>query len=450
MGPKLSFPKDFLWGASTAAYQIEGAWNEDGKGESIWDRFTHTAGHIANGDTGDAACDHYHRMQEDIELMHGMGLSGYRFSISWPRVLPKGRGEANTAGVDFYSRLVDMLLEKNITPLVTLYHWDLPQAIQDAGGWLNRRTIDWFTEYALLMYRTLGDRVHLWTTFNEPFVCAELGFSSGEHAPGVCDTATAMQVFHHILVANGDAFAAGRAMLPGAKFIISPALVMAYPATENASDKEAAEQGWNYNNAYQLEPIFHGAYPQTMRAEMERRKVFPTILPDDMDRIMQPPDILGVNHYFSLFFARGTDGKPTCVKSDRVKAASDLGWPVYPGGLTDLLVRLNGTYGPIPFFITENGLALKDKPSSDGKVHDPRRSEYLRGFLCAVHDAISAGVDVKGYFHWSLMDNFEWAMGYGPRFGLTYIDYETQRRIVKESGREYSSIIKSGGLERVA
>lgn len=446
-----TFPEGFLWGASTASYQIEGAWNEDGKGESIWDRFTHTPGTIKEGATGDAACDHYHRYRQDIELMSELGLNAYRFSLSWPRVLPEGRGTPNQAGLDFYSCLIDALLEKNITPLVTLYHWDLPQAIHNSGSWLNRRTIDWFTEYSTLMYRTLGDRVTRWTTINEPFVCANLGFNEGTHAPGIKDRATALQVFHHILIAHGDAIVAGRAELPDAQFCIAPALFMPYPADENRKeDIDAAETFWQRVNAYLLDPLLKGHYPPSIADKPEWFDAKPPeIFPGDMKRIRQPIDFLCINHYFSFFLTRGTDGLPEFKHSDKVIRSSDIKWPVYPQGFTDVLLRVRSDYGAIPIIITENGTALYDTVSPDGKVHDSRRTEFLRGFLTALHNAIEQGVDVRGYCHWSLMDNFEWAEGYGPRFGLIHVDYETQKRTVKDSAWEYGKIIRDNGLEEL-
>jgi beta-glucosidase len=446
MNKFLEFPPDFLWGASTAAYQIEGGWNEGGRGESIWDRFTHTPGNIANNDTGDSACDHYHRWRDDVDLMARLGLSAYRFSIAWPRVLPKGRGAPNAAGIDFYSRLIDYLLEKNIEPIVTLYHWDLPQAIQDAGGWLNRRTIDWFAEYAGLMFRTFGDRVTWWVSINEPMVCSELGFDKGNHAPGVRDRATALQVFHHILMAHGDAVAAARACASAIKIGIAPALIAAYPASDTTTDREAAQEAWAGANGYQLDPLFFGRYPEQIHHAHEQAGIQPVIISGDMDRIRRPIDFLGVNHYFSQFYTRDRNGSPVAVKHASVPAWSDLGWPVFPPGITDLLLRLKADYGPQPIFITENGISLNDSIAADGSVHDPRRTTFLKGFLEALHNAIKAGVDVRGYCHWSLMDNFEWAYGYGPRFGLTYIDYATQRRIIKESGYEYAAIIRAGGV----
>jgi beta-glucosidase len=447
MNKQILFPNNFLWGAATASYQIEGAWKEDGRGESIWDRFSHTPGKTAAGDTGDIACDHYHRWREDIDLMGELGLTAYRFSISWSRVLPEGFGNSNQKGLDFYSHMVDNLLDKNIIPFITLYHWDLPQSIHDAGSWLNRRTIDWFTEYSCLMYRTLGDRVKYWVTFNEPQVFSNLGFAEGTHAPGVKDKATSLQVFHNILVAHGDAVGAGRSIVPDGKFSIVPALIMAYPASpDKPEDQAAADESWMYTNSYQLDPLFHGKYPEKALEEMRNDAIAPNIYNGDMERIQQPLDFIGINHYFSFFFTYDSHGNVQKANSDVIPAWSDLHWPIYPQGLTDLLVRVKNDYGSIPVIITENGISLNDTVSPDGTVHDPRRISFINGFLEAAHNAITLGVDLRGYFYWSLMDNFEWAQGYAPRFGITYVDYATKRRIIKESGYAYRQIITTGSL----
>jgi len=443
MAALFSFRDDFLWGAATAAYQIEGAWNEDGRGESIWDRFSHQPGKTTDMANGDIACDHYHRWKDDVDLISALGLNTYRFSIAWPRIFPQGWGSVNQLGIDFYSRLVDALLEKQITPYVTLYHWDLPQAIQDAGGWLNRRTIDWFASYADTMFKALGDRVTHWATINEPRVCSDLGFSDGIHAPGVKDKATALQVFHHLLLAHGKAVQAGRATMPRGKLTIVPALIMAYPADPtSATDVDASEDAWMHSCGYQLDPLFLGTYPEKALLEFEKKNIAPTILAGDMETICQPLDFIGINHYFSFFFTRNSDGYVTMVDSDRVKAYSDLKWPVYPQGLTDLLVRIKNDYNSPPIIISENGISLNDTIGSDSEVHDPRRVTFINDFITAAHTAVEQGVDLRGYCHWSLMDNFEWAYGYGPRFGLTYIDYSTQKRIIKDSGYAYRSIIQ--------
>lgn len=443
------FPENFLWGAATAAYQIEGAATKDGRGESIWDRFSHTPGKTADGATGDIACDHYHRWKADIALMKELELNSYRFSIAWPRIFPEGRGQVNQSGLDFYNRLTDELLDKNITPCVTLYHWDLPQALQDAGGWLNRRTIDWFAEYAATMFKTLGDRVKYWVTINEPMVCSHLGFSDGVHAPGVKDKATALQVFHHLLVAHGDAVVCGRSLVPNGKLSIVPALMMAYPFDpENASDCEAAEEAWLDSCAYQLDPLFYGTYPEKIMKWHQFNKIAPLIAGNDMQRIQQPIDFIGINHYFSMFFTRDPHNGVTVKKSPHVTQYSDLNWPVYPRGLTDLLLRIKKEYKNPPIIITENGISLNDTVAADGTVPDNRRVTFIEGFLDAAEQAIKQGVDLRGYFYWSLMDNFEWAHGYGPRFGITHVDYTTQKRTIKASGFAYRDHIRKASAGR--
>ncbi|MCX7726190.1 MAG: GH1 family beta-glucosidase, partial [Chitinispirillaceae bacterium] len=405
------FPEGFFWGVSTSAYQIEGGWNEDGKGESIWDRFSHTPGKIEDGSNGDTACDHYHRWLEDVKLMSEIGINAYRFSISWTRVLPQGYGNVNQKGIDFYSKLVDELLRRNITPFVTLFHWDLPLTIHDAGGWLNRRTIEWFTEYSALMYRSLGDRVKYWITLNEPSVFANLGYNEGKHAPGVKDRATSFQVFHNLLVAHGESIEIGRTIVKEGKFGISPALLMTYPASEKKEDIEAAEKEWQYAVSYQLDPLFYGRYPELIWKELEKSKCAPSIFPNDMEKIRKKIDFVGVNHYMSFFFTLGEDGGSKRVTSEKVKEYSDLNWPIYPVGITDLLVRIKNDYNNPQIIITENGISLRDYVNSKGEVEDYRRINFLKDFLFAIHNALQRGVDIKGYIHWSLMDNFEWSYG---------------------------------------
>ena len=438
------FIDGFLWGTATAAYQIEGAWNEDGRGESIWDRFSHQPGKTARGESGNIACDHYHRWKDDLSILEVLGVNAYRFSVSWPRILPEGKGGINRKGIDFYSRLVDGLLEKNITPLVTLFHWDLPQSLHDAGGWLNRQCTDWFTDYASIMYKALGDRVSWWVTFNEPLVSSNLGYNEGTHAPGAKDLATSLQVFHSLLVAHGKAVLAGRSILSDARLSIVPALIMPYPAdADSERDRNAAEEAWIYSCASQLDPLLKGYYPAEALRRMEREKTLPDIREGDMELICQPIDFLGINHYFSMFFTGKDNGPVSVVKSPKIQQWSDLKWPVYPQGLTDLLIRITNEYNRPPLMITENGISLEDTIDKDGTVKDSRRSSYITGFVDAAKKAVAAGVDLRGYFYWSLMDNFEWAQGYGPRFGLTYIDYPTQRRIIKESGKTFRDIIQS-------
>jgi beta-glucosidase len=443
MTRKIQFPDKFLWGAATAAYQIEGAWNEDGRAESIWDRFSHTPGKVTKGENGDVACDHYHRWPQDVALMAELGLKAYRFSISWSRVLPDGRGNVNQKGIDFYSRLVDGLLEKNITPFITLYHWDLPQALQDAGGWLNRRIIDWFAEYAAVVYRALGDRVQNWMTINEPNVFSTLGYRLGYHAPGVQDPATSFQVLHHLYLAHGAAIRTMREVLPSGKIGIVPALVQNYPATDSPEDIEAAHQR-NMMDQSLIEPLMRGQYLPQQLDYLDSIGARPVILDGDMELISTPADFLGINHYFSYFVsAKHGDG---FVPPKPGLPVTDLNWPIYPNGLRDMLIRVTKEYGSMPIYITENGAAFNDQVSPDGQIHDTRRVEFLRGFISALGEAIEAGVDVRGYFVWSLMDNFEWNKGYDPRFGLIYMDYTTQKRIVKDSGRFYADVIRANSV----
>lgn len=438
----LKFPDGFFWGAATAAYQIEGAYNEDGRGESIWDRFANTPGKVRNGDTGAIACDHYHRWEEDIRMMDSMGLNAYRFSIAWPRVLPEGQGQSNAKGLDFYSRLVDGLLEKGIEPFPTLYHWDLPIALHEAGGWVNRRIIDWFVEYADLMYRTLGDRIKYWSTLNEPNVFAYLGYNIGKHAPGIRDMSTYLQVAHHLLVAHGEAVNAGRARLPQAKFGIVPAIAQNYPATDSPEDQAVAEMMWKYGAEQFLSPLFRGTYPSEDMLPKGVR--LPVILPGDMENISVPIDFLGLNHYFSNWFTKGPNGEPQRVAKDL--PTTDRGWIIYPDGLRDMLLRVTKEYGQVPIYIMENGASYPDEVSSDGGVHDQERAAYFQGYLRALHEAIERGVNVKGYFAWSLMDNFEWEEGYASRFGIVHVDFATQKRTIKDSGHFLAQVAKANGF----
>jgi beta-glucosidase len=442
MSSFLKFPQNFIWGAATASYQIEGAAFEDGRTESIWDRFSHTPGKILNNDSGDIACDHYHRVDQDVALMRDIGLQAYRFSISWSRVLPEGRGKPNQKGLDFYSNLVDTLLKNNITPFVTLYHWDFPMALQDAGGWLNRRVCDWFVEYAECMYKTLGDRVNFWSTHNELNVFALLGYFVGKHAPGVRDLSTCRQVGHHLLLSHGDAVSAGRAMLPKAKFGIVAAIGQDYPATDNPEDVEIVKMLWNRGPKYYLDPIFYGKYPDFT---VSKENLSPVILNGDMARISVPIDFFGINHYFSNWYSKGSDEFPKRVQQNH--PVTDRGWIVYPDGFREMLVNFKKEYGNIPVYIMENGASYPDVVSPDGKVHDNERAAYYQGYIRSLHKAINQGVDVRGYFAWSLLDNFEWEQGYSSRFGLVYVNFSTLERIVKDSGKMFGKVIRENGLE---
>jgi beta-glucosidase len=441
-----SFPSGFTWGAATSAHQIEGAWDEDGKGESIWDRFNHTPGNIANGDTGDVACDHYHRWREDVALMKEMGLHAYRFSISWPRLLPEGRGRVSAAGVDFYSRLVDALLEAGIQPFATLYHWDLPQALQDQGGWPARTTAQAFVEYAGLASQKLGDRVNHWITLNEPFVSAIVGYLQGRHAPGHSDLGEALAAAHHLMLAHGWAVPTIRRNSPGAQVGITLNLSPHIPASPSAADRAAAWAGDGILNRWFLDPIAARGYPADIIRYHGRAMDF--VEADDLDAIAVPINFLGVN-YYSREVVRSTkipknENAPRSVSPNPNR--TDMGWEVYPEGLHALLGRLHFDYRFPAFYVTENGAAYRDRLGDDGRVEDPLRIRYLKEHLLAAAQAIAAGVPLRGYFAWSLMDNFEWAHGYSKRFGLIYVDYPTQRRVPKASASWYRRIIAANAV----
>jgi beta-glucosidase len=436
-----SFPKNFLWGAATAAYQVEGAWNEDGKGESIWDRFSHTPGKVANGDTGDRACDHYHRLPDDIALMRRIGLKGYRFSTAWTRVLPQGHGLVNPAGLDFYDRLVDRLLAANIEPFLTLYHWDLPQALEEKGGWLNRETAYHFADYAALMVKRLGDRVKRWTTFNEPSVIAYCGYLIGEHAPGFKDEAMTRKVIHNLMVAHGLGAQAIRGIDPGLEVGIVLNLWPVQPASDSLADREAAEKAWRGGmEVVFLDALLRGQYPPETLQAIGGLPSF--VQPGDMALIAQKLDFLGVNFYSRVVFS-AKEGRLAKIEGSEY---TEMGWEVNAPALRSLLTRLNSDYRLPPVYITENGAAFRDEISPDGKIHDPQRLDYLRQHFTQTRLAMQDGVDVRGYFVWSLMDNFEWAHGYGKRFGLTYVDYASGQRTLKDSGEWYARVIAENGV----
>jgi beta-glucosidase len=444
MSDRARFPDDFLWGAATAAYQIEGAAREDGRGESIWDRFSHTPGKVANGDTGDVACDHYHRWREDIGIMQELGLDAYRFSTSWPRIMPRGRGEVNRAGLDFYDRLVDGLLEANIEPWITLFHWDLPQVLDDAGGWVNRDTIDSFAEYTDVLTRRVGDRVKHWITINEPWVIAHLGYNWGILAPGRKDLKEALQVAHSLFIAHGRAVDVVRANVPEGKVGITLNLSHVYPASESTDDEEAARRVDGFANRWFLDLVLKGAYPDDMV------EIFGEAAPDvasgDFELITRPTDFLGINTYFPQV-AKADDDAPFGAKVvDQEGEHTATGWIVEPKGLEDLLVRVQNDYDPPAMYITENGAAFDDPDPVEGQVADPQRTSYIRRHLLSARDAIGRGAKLQGYFVWSLLDNFEWAEGYSKRFGITRVDYETQERTIKDSGRFYAGVIASNSV----
>jgi len=433
------FAPDFLWGAATASYQIEGAAHEDGRGESVWDRFCATPGKVRNGDTGERACDFYHRYSDDIGLMRELGLDAFRFSIAWPRVLPEGRGRINEAGLDFYDRLVDELLANDIEPFATLFHWDTPQALEDEGGWPARSTAEAFAEYTEAVARRLGDRVKNWITHNEPWVCAWIGHSWGMHAPGRTSEADAVAAAHHLLLSHGWAVDVVRALSPEAQIGITLNLAHSYPMNETPEDEAAAWQVDGEANRWFLDPVFRGSYPPDL---LERNELLAPLLQNgDLRTISAPIDFLGVNNYFRFLVSAGDDGPR--MERHAEHPHTDMGWEVYPDGLRELLVRVAKDYEPRAIYVTENGAAFGDTRGHDGHVHDPERTAYLQTYIDAVHQAIGEGAPVKGYFVWSLLDNFEWSHGYSKRFGIVYIDYPTLERVPKDSFYWYREFIGS-------
>ncbi len=449
----LTFPDNFIWGAATSSYQIEGAWDEDGKGESIWDRFSHTPGNIEDGSDGDVACDHYHRWPADIALMQSLNLQAYRFSIAWPRILPQGRGTVNQAGLDFYSRLVDGLLEAGITPFVTLYHWDLPQTLQDAGGWPVRSTAEAFVEYADIVSQHLGDRVTDWITHNEPWVISFLGHQIGEHAPGWQDWPAALKTSHHLLLSHGWAVPLIRRNSPGASVGITLNFTPAYPASRSFADLQATRHADGYSHRWFLDPLYGRRYPADMVADYTRLGYLPDegmtfVEAGDLDTIAVPTDFLGINYYTREVVRdeQAADNLPQTTVAAPREEWTEMDWEVYPEGLYDLLNRLHFEYRPPRLYITENGASYSDGPDADGHIRDQRRLDYLRTHLTAAHRAIQNGVPLAGYFAWSLMDNFEWAKGYKQRFGLVWVDYETLERTPKGSAVWYRDVIEKNGL----
>ncbi len=454
MSASLSFPADFTWGAATAAYQIEGAVKEDGRGPSIWDTYSHTPGRVVGGDTGDVACDHYHRYREDVAAMAALGLPAYRFSVAWPRLQPGGRGPVNPAGLDFYRRLVDELLGAGIEPWITLYHWDLPQELEDAGGWPERDTAARFADYASLVAQALGDRVSHFTTLNEPWCSAFLGYASGDHAPGRREPARAVVAAHHLMLGHGLAVQAIRAARPSAEVGVTLNLYAVSPVSPE--DADAARRIDGLANRIFLDPVLLGRYPDDVVSDLRDVTGFDHVLDGDLVTVSQRLDYLGVN-YYSRYVVGGTgpDGwrSPSAWPgSERVHFASRgypvtaMDWEIDPDGLYEVLRRVHDGYPAVPIYITENGAAYDDEVAPDGTVDDPDRVAYFDGHLRAMHRAITDGVPLKGYFAWSLMDNFEWSWGYGKRFGIMYVDYRTQRRIPKTSAGWYADVARRNAL----
>ncbi|MFJ9924570.1 MULTISPECIES: GH1 family beta-glucosidase [Streptomyces] len=465
----VSFPPAFLWGAATSAYQIEGAVGEGGRTPSIWDTFSHTPGKTAGGDTGDIAVDHYHRYRDDVALMAELGLNAYRFSVSWPRVRPTGRGPAAQAGLDFYRRLVDELLSHGIKPAVTLYHWDLPQELEDAGGWPERDTALRFAEYAQLVGEALGDRVEHWITLNEPWCSAFLGYASGVHAPGRTEPAAALRAAHHLNLAHGLATQALRSVLPAHRSVaVSLNSQVIRPLTQSPADLAAARRIDDLANGVFHGPILHGAYPATLLEATSSVTDWSYVLDGDLADIHQPLDALGLNYYTpALVSSPGSapdgpraDGHGTSTHSpwpgsedvafhQTPGERTAMGWTVEPTGLYDLITRYSREAPGLQLYVTENGAAYDDKRGADGRVHDPERVAYLRAHLAEVNRAIADGADVRGYYLWSLMDNFEWAYGYDKRFGAVYVDYATQERTPKSSALWYARAARAGELPPV-
>ncbi|MBW5423945.1 beta-glucosidase [Streptomyces sp. BG9H] len=461
----LTFPAGFLWGAATSAYQIEGAVREDGRTPSIWDTFSHTPGRTVGGDTGDVAVEHYHRYRDDVALMAELGLGAYRFSVSWPRVQPTGRGPAVQRGLDFYRRLVDELLARGIEPALTLYHWDLPQELEDAGGWPARETAYRFAEYAGLVAEALGDRVESWITLNEPWCSAFLGYGSGVHAPGRTDPAAALQAAHHLNLAHGLGTQALRAALPArARVAVSLNSAVVRALSQAPGDVDARRRIDNLANGVFHGPMLHGAYPADLLADTARVTDWSCVREGDLAAIQQPLDALGLNYYTPSLVSAAPAGGSSRADGHGASDHSpwpgaedvtfhqtpgectDMGWTIDPTGLHELIMRYTREAPGLPLYVTENGAAYDDKPDAEGRVHDPERIAYLHGHLAAVRRALADGADVRGYYLWSLLDNFEWAYGYSKRFGAVYVDYETQVRTPKSSAEWYAAVARTGSL----
>ena len=441
------FPQGFFWGAATAAYQVEGAWREDGKGESIWDRFAHSPGKIKNGDTGDVACDSYHRWPQDIAVMRALNLSSYRFSLAWPRIQPTGSGPANSRGIDHYSRFVDALLEARIRPFVTLYHWDLPQVLEDDGGWPNRDTAARFADYVDVVARALADRVSDWMLFNEPSAFLHLGYVEGQHAPGRRSIVNFLRASHTVNLAQSAGFRALKALRPSARVGTAFNMSACEPATDSEPDRLAAERCHAITNLWFLQPALKGSYPDAL-----------TFLPEtlmgikfgDLETLRTPLDFIGINLYYRTIASVPTAIErisnpqhwlfPVKMAGAHQGAKTDLGWEVWPQALYDVVTRISRDFNRPPIEITESGCAYNDGPDAGGTIRDRRRIAYHRRYLQALAQAIADGADVRGYHAWTLLDNFEWAEGYSQRFGLVYVDYKTQQRTIKESGRWYAKV----------
>jgi beta-glucosidase len=440
MNHLLTFPENFLWGAGTSAYQIEGAWNADGKGESIWDRFCHDSGKVFGGDTGDTACDHYHRFRDDIAIMKELGLKAYRFSIAWPRVMPKGWGPVNLKGLDFYDALVDELVAAGIVPFVTLYHWDLPQELQDKGGWPNRDTAFRFADYAAVAARRLGDRVKHWVTFNEPWVSAFQGYREGVLAPGIKDSRQAFAAAHHLMLAHGLGAEALRGATADPLVGIVLEMWPTEAGTDDPRDHELAEADRQCSAGWFLSPLLLAHYPPDAFESLN--EITPDVRPGDFSIIARRLDFLGVNYYSRSLAVNGRYVYPVDGS-----VYTEMGWEMHAPALRRLLIRLKEKYPLPPLYITENGAAFADEPNPEGLIQDALRTIFIRDHLAEAHRAIAEGIDLRGYFAWSLLDNFEWAHGYSKRFGLVRVDYDTGKRTLKESARWYGRVIRRNGVD---
>jgi beta-glucosidase len=443
----IAFPKGFLWGTATASYQIEGAWNEDGRGESIWDRFSHTAGKIRNGDTGDVACDFYHCYRDDIAIMKQLGLSASRFSIAWPRIFPAGGGQINQKGIDFYSRVVDELLRQDIQPFPTLYHWDLPQVLEDDGGWTNRDTAKYFRDYAAAVVDQLGDRITHWMIFNEPWIFTILGYLMGIHAPGRTEPAAAIRATHIANLAHGMAARAMREVRHrpaaiGTAFSMAPV----HPRTTSEADGAAAERWHRFSNLWFLETAINGRYPQAYIGGGQDQLL--GIEPGDMEIVKAPLDFIGINLYVRAVVENDPADANLGVKQVRPdgREFTDFGWEVYPQALSEMIMKITAAYGRPVIYVTENGCSYGDAPGADGEVRDERRINFMRRYIGEVGRAIQQGADVRGYFAWTLIDNFEWVEGFAQRFGIVYCDFASQRRTIKQSAKWYAELARTNSL----
>lgn len=455
-----SFPDGFIWGVATASYQIEGGVTEGGRGTSIWDTFASSPGTIVDGGTGDIACDHYHRYEEDVKLLAELGATHYRFSLAWPRLQPDGRGTLCAAGVDFYERLIDSLLGVGIQPWVTLYHWDLPQALEDEGGWPERVTADRFAEYAVLVHERLRDRVTYWTTLNEPYCSAFVGYAEGRHAPGRVEPEAALRAAHHLMLGHGKAVRGMREQGPDGTFGITLNLYPVEPVSDDPLDVDAARRVDGIQNRMFLDPILAGRYPSDILEDVSAVTDGSYIHDGDEHVIASPLDVLGVNYYTRHVVGAGDEprvagpgqspsafvGSADVVKADRGKPTTEMGWEIDPEGLRDVLTRLHREYPSIPLYVTENGIACADGVSEDGLVHDQERVDYLADHFREARESIRDGVDLRGYFVWTFLDNFEWAWGYSKRFGVVYVDFDTQQRVIKDSGQYLSAVAATNSL----